>query len=181
MKKFLLSFILVLFAVSFAFAADDLSSWKKIIKDRTCVLWADAQLLDDIVLNARGNASITWLPRALLRTFEKNKEADEWVVRGLNFYYSNSNKKKLNGRDVVAINYKAVKTWNFNINNFKFGDYSVSSEDILSNKNEYIEGELNSGFQAVVYLAVPSKIFKPGKDVKIYLGDDSVIMHLPKR
>ncbi|MBQ3626569.1 MAG: hypothetical protein II948_07500 [Synergistaceae bacterium] len=180
MKKFLLSFILVLFAVNFAFA-DGINDWKKIIKDRTCVLWADAQLLDDIVLNARGNASITWLPRALLRTFEKNKEADEWVVRGLNFYYSNSNKKKLNGRDVVAINYKAVKTWNFNINNFKFENYNISSDDILSNKNEYITGELNSGFQAVVYLAVPSKIFKPGKDVKIYLGDDSVIMHLPKR
>ncbi|MBQ4419108.1 MAG: hypothetical protein II870_05670 [Synergistaceae bacterium] len=180
MKKFLLSFILVLFAVNFAFA-DGINDWKKIIKERTCVLWADAQLLDDIVLNARGNASITWLPRALLRTFEKNKEADEWVVRGLNFYYSNTNKKKLNGRDVVAINYKAVKTWNFNINNFKFENYNISSDDILSNKNEYITGELNSGFQAVVYLAVPSKIFKPGKDVKIYLGDDSVIMHLPKR
>ena len=180
MKKFLLSFILVLFAVNFAFA-DGINDWKKIIKERTCVLWADAQLLDDIVLNARGNASITWLPRALLRTFEKNKEADDWVVRGLNFYYSGNNKKKLNGRDVVAINYKAVKTWNFNINNFKFENYNISSDDILSNKNEYITGELNSGFQAVVYLAVPSKIFKPGKDVKIYLGDDSVIMHLPKR
>ncbi len=132
-------------------------------------------------MNARGNASITWLPRALLRTFEKNKEADEWVVRGLNFYYSGANKKKLNGRDVVAINYKAVKTWNFNINNFKFENYNISSDDILSNKNEYITGELNSGFQAVVYLAVPSKIFKQGKDLKIYLGDDSAIMHLPKR
>ena len=179
----LLSLMLVLLAASFAFADNDIKVWKKIIDERSAVLWADAQFLDKPVLNARGNASITWLPRSLLRTLEKNKDCDAWVVRGLNFYYSSSaeTKKKMKNCDVVAVNYKAVKNWNFNISDFKFEDYAIGSDNILSGKKDYRDGELNSGTQSIVYLAVPSKIFKPNKDVKISLGADSVILHLPKK
>lgn len=183
LKKILLSLMLVLIAAGFAFADNNSNVWKKIIDERSAVLWADAQFLDKLVLNARGNASITWLPRSLLKTFEKNKDCDDWIVRGLNFYYSSNadTKKKIKGCDVVAVNYKAVKTWNFNASDFKFEDYAVSRDDVLSGKGEYIEGELAPGAQAVIYLAVPSKIFKPNKDLKIYLGADSVTLHLPKK
>lgn len=185
MKKYLL--ILLIFLLNICIAAHAAPSparvWQKIINERTAAIWADAQFLDTIVLNARGNASVTWLPRSLIKILDKNKDAEEWVVTGLSFYYSRSadTQKKLKGRDVVAVNYKAVKTWSFNPTDFIFENYAVTSGDILSNSYDYVTGELNSGTQDIVFLSVPSKIMKPGKDVKISLGEDSAVLHLPKK
>lgn len=183
---FALIFIFNIFNFNFYAAANaaqaDSKSWKNIIDERTAVIWADAQFWDTIVLNARGNASITWLPRSLLKILSKNQDAEEWVINGLGFYYSGNAeiKKKLKGRDVVAVNYKAVKTWTFNPEDFIFENYKINSGDILSSPRDYAAGELNSGTQGIIFIAVPSNIMKPGRSVKISLGADSAVLNLVK-
>ncbi len=180
---FLLIFLLSLSTTANAKLQTPTQEWKKIIDERTAVIWADAQFLDTIVLNARGNASVTWLPRSLLKVLDKNKDAADWIITGLNFYFSNNpeTNKKLKGRDVIAVNYKAVKTWSFNPTDFVFGDYKITSDDILSRPRDYTVGDMHSGTQDLVFLCVPSKIMKPNHDIKISLGVDSAVLHLPKK
>ena len=37
-------------------------AWQKTLDARTVRIWIDAQFLDDIVLNARAELNVTWLP-----------------------------------------------------------------------------------------------------------------------
>ena len=60
--------------------------WKKILEARTIRLWIDAQLLDDIILNARAELNVTWLPRTLRKRLERDRDVHEWVVKGLGCY-----------------------------------------------------------------------------------------------
>ena len=54
--------------------------WKKTLEARTVQLWIDAQLLDDIVLNARAELNVTWLPRPLRKRLEWGRDVHDWVV-----------------------------------------------------------------------------------------------------
>ena len=85
--------------------------WKKALEARTVQLWIDAQLLDDIVLNARAELNVTWLPRPLRKRLERDRDVHEWVVKGLGYYYpaNKEAERRMKGRDILALNYRAVK------------------------------------------------------------------------
>ena len=156
------------------------AEWRKALDERTGLMWVDAQFLGKMVLNARARLTITWLPRSLLKRLDKDRQADEWVINGLSYYHTiaEDTKQKVKGRDIVALNYRAEKSWNFDPTELAFGDYRVKKEDILGHKDFLAIGELPSGTEGTLYLCVPS--MKPGKRMSVTLGPDAIEMALPK-
>lgn len=155
--------------------------WAKILEARTARMWVDAQLLGEIVLNARAELNVTWLPRALRKRLEKDRDVHEWVVAGLNFYYSTSEgtKRRMEGRDVLALNYRAVKNWDFDPTRLTVGGYRVVPEDLLGHKDLRVTGELPSGTEGILYLCVPA--IKPGSRVEVAMGPDKAVLEAPAR
>ena len=150
--------------------------WKKTLEARTARLWIDAQLLDDIVLNARAELNVTWLPRTLRRRLERDRDVHEWVVTGLSCYYpaDREAERRMKGRDVLALNYRAVKNWDFDPTQLTVGGYRVTPEDLLR-----VTGELPPGTEGTLFLCVPA--IKPGSRVEIAMGPDRAVLEAPAR
>ena len=156
-------------------------AWKERLNARTATLWVDSQKLgDDIVLNARGELNVTWVERGLLRQLNADRDVDEWLVLALAHYSSHrkDTRAKVKGRDVFVLNYRAVKTWNFDPTKLVIGGYSVVSEDILT-KKEYWETNLSPGYVGTLALAAPS--LEPGGKVELRYEDARATLEVPRR
>lgn len=155
--------------------------WKKTLEARTARLWIDAQLLDDIILNARAELNVTWLPRTLRRRLERDRDVHEWVVTGLGYYYpaDREAERRMKGRDVLALNYRAVKNWDFDPMQLTVGGYRVTPEDLLGHRDLRVTGELSPGTEGTLFLCVPA--IKPGSRVEIAMGPDRAVLEAPAR
>lgn len=155
--------------------------WKKTLEARTVQLWIDAQLLDDIVLNARAELNVTWLPRTLRKRLERDRDVHEWVVKGLGCYYpaDKEAERRMKGRDILALNYRAVKNWDFDPTQLIVGGYRVLPEDLLGHKDLRVIGELPPGTAGTLFLSVPA--LKPGRNVEIVMGSERAELQVPAR
>jgi hypothetical protein len=155
--------------------------WDKRLNERTATLWIDAQMLgEDIVLNARGELNVTRVERGLTQYLSTDRDVDEWLINGLNYYSSNRKdiRAKVKGRDVFVLNYRAVKFWNFDPAKLVIGQYAVSPEDVLTRK-EYWESALSPGNRGTVVVAAPP--LKPGQKVELRYEDAQVTLEVPRR
>lgn len=155
--------------------------WKKALEARTVRLWIDAQFLDDIVLNARAELAVTWLPQSLQRRLNKDRDVPEWVITGLGFY-SSSNKEtrqRMKGRDILALNYRAVKNWDFDPTQLIVGGYRVLPEDLLGHRDLRVTGELPPGTTGTLFLSIPA--LKPKSKVEIVMGPDRITLEVPAK
>lgn len=162
--------------------------WDDTLKRHTVRLWADAQFLDKIVLNARARLELTWLPKSLLKNLDKDRRVNDWVQQGLNAYYSNDKKikSKLKGRDVFALNFKAEKTWSFDPSEMKlqYPDgkiYQVTADDFLWKPDFDLLTDIPSGTMGTLYMLLPSVKAKAGSKIKVTLGPDSADFEVPKK
>lgn len=155
--------------------------WEKALEARTVQLWIDAQLLDDIVLNARAELNVTWLPRTLRKRLERDRDVHEWVVKGLGCYYpaDKEAERRMKGRDILALNYRAVKNWDFDPTRLTVGGYRVTPEDLLGHRDLRVTGELPPGTEGTLFLCVPA--LKPGSRVEITMGPDRAVLEAPAR
>lgn len=169
---------LLLCAPAWAYTSKE---WQKTLDARTVRIWIDAQLLDDIVLNARAELNVTWLPRSLQKRLEKDRDIPEWVVKGLGFYHSTNEetRQRMKGRDILALNYRAVKNWDFDPTQMAVGNRRVAPEDLLGHKDLRVTGELLPGTEGTLFLSVPA--LKPGSRVEIVLGADKAALEAPAR
>ena len=156
-------------------------AWQKTLDARTVRVWIDAQFLDDIVLNARAELNVTWLPQALQRRLDKDRDVPEWVIRGLGFYSSSDKetRQRMKGRDVLALNYRAVKNWDFDPTQLSVGGYRAASEDLLGHRDLRVSGELPPGTEGTLFLSVPA--LKPGSSVEIVMGSERAELQVPAR
>ena len=155
--------------------------WKKALDDRTVQVWIDAQRLDDIVLNARAELNVTWLPQSLRKRLDRDRDVHDWVEKGLSFYYSanEETRRRMKGRDILALNYRAVKNWTFDPTRLTVGGYAVTSEDLLGHRDLRITGDLAPGTAGTLYLCVPA--LKPKSKVEIVLEGDGATFEVPAR
>ena len=155
-------------------------AWKERLSARTATLWIEGEPLGDgIVLNARGELNVTWLESGLARILDTDNYVDEWVLNGLNYYFSNrkETRDKMKGRDVLALRYRAIKNWSFDPEKLTINDYAITSENILT-KKEYWESELVQGYVGMVVVATPS--LKPGQTMKLRYEDAEAQIELPR-
>jgi hypothetical protein len=184
-RCFPLLFLIFSIAVSMVTSCADAEAhsskaWQKRLNERTVTLWVDAQMLGDIVLNARGELNVTRVERGLTSHLNTDRDVEEWLINGLNYYSSNreDTRAKVKGRDVFVLNYRAVKFWNFDPAKLVIGEYSVSHGDVLT-KKEYWESELSPGDTGIVAVSAPS--LKPGQKIELRYEDAHATLDVPKK
>ncbi|NLL36985.1 MAG: hypothetical protein GX256_05630 [Fretibacterium sp.] len=176
----LLLFILSLFLAGPVWAHAS-KSWRALLDSHTAKMWVDAQVLGDLVLNARAEMDVTWLPSSLRKKLEKDRDVYDWVSNSLGYYFDSHSKSKgrLKGHDVFVLRYRAVKNWTFDPTQLVIGGHQVTSEDILTDKAFHVIGDLPTGTTGILALRAPS--LKPGSRINISLGEDATVFGAPLR
>ena len=178
--KFFAAFLLFLSLCAFAAEAHNSKEWQVRLDARTVTLWVEGQPLGDgIVLNSRGELNATWLERGLIHALDKDRDVDEWVVTNLSWYGSNrkDTRARIKGRDVLVLNYRAVKYWTFDPTRLTVDGRAIASDDILT-KAEYRDlEELSPGMTGSVAVAIPA--LKPGQTVEIRYDDAIATLKVP--
>ena len=155
-------------------------AWRERLSERTTTLWIEGQYLGDgIVLNARGELNVTWLERGLSNVLSDDGDVDDWVLDSLNYYFSNrrETRAKVSGRDVFALNYRAIKNWSFDPTKLTVNGYTITPDDILT-RRIYWESELAAGSVGTVAVAAPS--LKPGQTVELLYEDAAGEFEVPR-
>ena len=155
-------------------------AWRERLAARTVTLWIEGQPLGDgLVLNARAELNVTWLERGLSQILDSDNDVDEWVVNGLNYYFSNRKemRDKLKKGDVFVLGYKAIKNWNFNPLKLTVNGHGIKQDDILTRKG-YWESELIPGDIGMIVVTAPS--LKPGQTVEFRYEDAEARFEVPR-
>lgn len=162
-------------------AARSSREWQKRLDARTATLWVEGQDLGGIVLNARAELNVTWLERGLLRHLENDRDVDEWLMTGLNYYYSNrrETRAKLAKRDVFVLRYRAVKYWDFDPTKLVVNGYAVTKDDILTRREYWEDGELPPGVTGFLTVCAPP--LKPGQTVELRYEDARAELSVPSK
>ena len=156
-------------------------AWRERLDARTVTLWVEGQMLgDNVVLYSRGRLDVTWLERGLVHRLEEDRDVEEWLLNGLNYYSSNrkDTQAKVRRRDVFVLNYKASKHWDFTPTKLVIGGYRIISDDILT-KKEYWDDYLAPGDEGSVAVVAPP--LKPGQKVEIQYEDARATLNVPRR
>jgi hypothetical protein len=162
-------------------AAHSSKAWRERLDARTATLWIDGLDVGGVILNARGELNVTWADRGLLRCLENDRDADEWLTEGLNYYFSNRKdvRAKLKKRDAFVLRYRAIKYWNFDPAKLIIDGYAVTKDDILTRSEYWESGELPPGVTGTLTLCAPS--LKPGQTIELSYEDTRVTLTLPAR
>ncbi|MDR1874411.1 MAG: hypothetical protein LBQ90_05270 [Synergistaceae bacterium] len=176
------SLVIVLSLLFCAFTAEANSSqaWQARLLARTVTLWIDGERLgEDLILNARGELNVTWLERALAR--EQDRHVEEWVIMNLSYYFSQrkDTRAKLKGRDILVLNYRAAKYWDFDPTKLVVDGYAIVRDDILTKSEYWHDGTLAPGARGNLAVCVPA--LKPGRSVKIRYEDAEATFEAPRR
>ena len=154
--------------------------WRERLTARTATLWIEGQPLGDgLVINARAELNVTWLERGLSQILSADNDVDEWVVSGLSYYFSNrkETRDKLKGRDVLVLNYKAIKNWSFDPFKLMVNGQRITPDDVLTRAG-YWESELAMGSVGMVTVAAPS--LKPGQTVEFRYDTADARLKVPR-
>jgi len=155
-------------------------AWAELLSERTVTLWIEGQLFgDNIILNARGELNVTWLESGLTNILNTDNIVEEWVKNNLSHYFSSrrETRARMRGRDVLVLNYRARKRWNFDPTNLTVNGYSVTPNDILT-MDIHWESELLPGDTGMVAVAVPS--LRPGQTVELRFEDAEATLVIPR-
>jgi hypothetical protein len=179
--RYVLLSCLLLSVLSRAAGAHSSREWRERLDARTATLWIEGQDIGGVVLNSRAELSVTWVERGLFRHLEQDRDADEWLMEGLSYYFSSRDKTraKLKGRDVFVLNYRAIKRWDFDPANLVIDGYAVTEDDILTRKEYWESGELSPGVAGTVAVCAPS--LKPGRTVELRYGDARATLAAPRK
>ena len=177
-SRCILTFLILLLCFSVAWAHNS-KEWKERIDARTITLWVEGQDIGGIVLNARGELNVTWVERNLSRRLDQDRDVEEWLINGINYYSSNRKeiRAKLKKRDVFVLNYRAVKNWNFDPAKLVIGKYAILPDDILTKKEYWESDDLPSGTVGTVAICAPS--LKPGEKIEIRYEDARAVFEVP--
>lgn len=183
-----LKFTLILFLVSlFVSAASSVTyahnskAWQERLGRHTAKLWIEGQDIGGIILNARAELNITWLPRSTGRYLDKDRDVDEWVIQSLSYYSSRRPvvQSQLKKRDILVLNYRAIKNWTIDPTQFSINGRFVSPDEILTPKTEWEGTSLEPGSTGRIVLAVPP--LKAGQKIEFRYGETTAQFEVPQK
>ena len=167
--------VLPLFALP-AFSRED-ETVSDLIDERKVHLWYEGQRFgDNMVIGARGVVTVIYVDGKFFRAVAREGNALQWI-RETTQYFGNEDTK---GKKYFIVSLEVYKPWDFDYSLLTVGDYRVSEKDVISSISYNPEGTLESGSEWHFAFVVPESEVKPGKEVKIGYGDDSVIWKVPK-
>ena len=189
-----LVFCLTLFSVKAADAEDMSNNWRNLLEKRSSLIFTESIDLGGLRIGGRGKIMFVWIDRSLIGAFEKDKDVDDTIVNGLDYYYSNKKEvsRLLKNRDVFLLSYHAIKRWDFKIEEIVINGYRLTIDDILTPPHHRFLGEIvplkmreriaeedEDMDDYLLYVAVPS-MPRSGK-VKLSYGDDTIEWEIPRR
>jgi hypothetical protein len=172
---------LCLFTFACTAAAHSSKEWQKLLDARTATLWIEGQDIGGVILNARAELNVTWAERGLLRRLENDKDVEEWLTEGLNYYYSSrkETRAKLKKRDIFVLRYRSIKYWDFDPAKLVIGGYAITKDDILTRKEYWESGELPPGVTGFLTVCAPA--LKPGQTIELRYEDTSAAFAAPSK
>ncbi|MDR1731458.1 MAG: hypothetical protein LBR61_05130 [Synergistaceae bacterium] len=188
-RRYRFNFTVLLFVLSLLFfavfsvpgaEAHNSKAWQKRLAAHTATLWIEGQSLGDVILYSRAQLDVTWLPRSFAREADRDSDVDEWVLENLSYYFSRfkDRRAKVKGRDILVLNYRALKTWTFDPTKLIVNGYQVTKEDILT-KEEYQDlEELPPEGEGSLAVCVPA--LKNGRDLELQYDDATATLRAPK-
>lgn len=162
--------------------AHNSKAWQDRIDARTTRLWIEGQSLGDgIVLNARAQVDAVRIERNLMRELDRDRDVEEWLISSLGYYHSSRDqvREKMKGRDVLVLNYRAIKHWRFDLTKLVVNGHAITSENILRNIEDDDGEDLPPETTGTAVIAIPS--MKAGQILEIRYGDDSATLKVPVR
>jgi hypothetical protein len=175
-----------------AYASSIAKNVEKLLPVRTAVCWHDADMLDDLALNARGKITFLYMDGKLARELARLR--DSQTKTGPNseipqqiFAYSrkyNSRKKYV----LFVVKAEALKIWEFDAEKISVGGYSPSEKDIIKGVSANPNAELKYGssvlpanYYGYMGFFVPSENIEPGAEIKLTYGEDSADWVVPSK
>ena len=154
----------------------DEAALNRLIERRTAVCFHEGQRLGDMVLGARAQFQFVLVDRALSEALTKAESPPEWLrYQGRHF-----GSDAVRGKTLFAVQFVTAKPMTFDPTRLRVGDHRVTSADVLTRPDRLPQGDLPSGTDAVLAVAVPGKL-KPGSVVVLGYGDDGVSFDVPVR
>jgi len=154
-------------------------AWREILAERTTTLWIEGEVFGDLVLNARGELNITWLERGLSTVLSNDNNVEEWVLNGINHYFSSrrDTRARMRNRDVLVLNYRARKRWTFDPTNLTVNGYAITPDDILT-RDIHWESNLAPGEAGTLEVSIPA--LRPGQTVTLQFEDAEATFEVPR-
>ncbi|GHT01247.1 hypothetical protein AGMMS50276_28850 [Synergistales bacterium] len=158
MRRLATLFIFLLCAIQTPALAHSSAEWKARISENTVTIWVEGQDIGGIILNARAEINVTRLDRKMMDFLDRDKDVDEWVTDGLNYYYSNRKDiaSRVKKKELFVVRCRANKFFEFEPGKLVINGHSLQKEDVLTN-DIYWEKELApDGEFAITVVAPPT-------------------------
>ncbi len=169
---FLAAMILLVSAAA-AFSAD----LEALVKERSVTLYPEGQLLGDLVIGARGKILFVYVDKALAHAVRGTEMPPEWLSWHTRYWGTDQAK----GKALVLIRYEANKPWTFHPVDISIGGRHLERSDILTDKAFIAEGDLPSGAEGILSVAVPLENAAPGKTTTLAYLEDSTEWIVPAK
>lgn len=149
---------------------------KDLMEERSVVFWVEGvRFSDDMILDARGSITVTYLDSKLSAAITDDKLAPQWM-RDLNQYYGTKNSSK---KVIFIAQVQANKIWDFKYGEMFVGNYKLQKGDVLSyGWDETVE--IAADEVGEMAFAVPASEVVRGKAIKVGYGEYSAELTVPK-
>jgi len=150
--------------------------FKGLLAERRVNLWVEGEALGDLMIGSRGQMEFIYVDKPLIDRARKEGwgSVPDWFRKECQYFGS----PELKGKDLFVVRYKALLPWDFSPEELRFGEYSVTWKDVLTNKAFFLYGEVPSGAHGDFAVGIS----KGGsKNIPIAYGDYETTFTFPGR
>ena len=139
-----------------------------LLAERSANVWVDGQVLGDLVLGAKARLTFIYVDPLLASAARNDPGAPEWLT----WHSRHLGEKDLKGRALFLLHFETFTPWELDPGRIHVGNYTVSSEDVLSMREYSLTGELPSGFTGTLPFSVPKSFLKGGTQIVLAYGEE---------
>jgi len=193
-KKFRITVILAAAALFIlaprATAASPLQEIERLAPPRMAVCFFDGDSVADIVVNARGKLTFTYVDGKLAQALSRQRKAEynggeRSGIPSQIFAYATKSKRK---HALFIARVQALKGWTFDSSMLSVGGYTPVKGDIITGVAEnpslelrFGERDLAKGYNGFIGFFVPIENAKPGETIKLGYATDFIEWQVPDK
>lgn len=148
-----------------------------LLDERTATVWLEGQKLGELILGARAEIHFIYVDSKLSQAVTKDPFAPDWLRWNVQYMGTDS----VRGKALFILHFKTMKPWTFDPSMIRVGNYTISRNDILNDKDFTPVGDLPSGFEGTLAFVVPKDNAEPGKEITLTCASETVSFKVPRR
>ncbi len=150
--------------------------FQSLLQERRVNLWVEGEALGDLMIGSRGQMEFIYVDKPLIDRARKEGwgTVPDWFRKECQHFGS----PELKGKNLFVVRYKALLPWDFSPEELRFGEYSVTWKDVLTNRAFFLYGEIPSGARGDFAVGVPKGT---SKSLAIAYGEYEVSFAFPGR